>query len=274
MVRVIPSTSQDANTLKAFLVTKLDASHLEQFKRAFEKGAKVHLKPMMHLKIIQAPKNYLKATHAQMRIKENEAGNTEPFVVIDHNYVEKGAVWYVADFADEYDVENGFAESEDVLMQALVLTEQLPISHVCWQQGNPPIGEELEALDIAPLRKNSEQSDPVGADHDDDEEDEMWSTDEIEVVAEAREYEATTDLDIRSNMSPMPDEAVRLIPAVAQREKLISEWTSPEELEDEDEDDSDSDDSQEDLPAGSIRFAAKYDPHVPRLQYQWPEGSL
>lgn len=263
--------------LKAFLVTKLNDSELEQFKRAFEKGAKVHLRPMMHLKIIQAAKDYLKATHAQIRKKENDAGNTDPFIVIDHNHVDKGAVWYEVDFADEDDVENGFAESEAVLMRALVLTEQLAISHVCWQQGNPPMGEEFEALDIVPLRKNYEQSDPVGADHESDDEDEMWSTDEIEVIAEAGEYETTTDLAVRSNMSPMPDEAVRLIPAIAQREKLISEWTSPEEPEHDKDDDSESsahDDSQEDLPAGSIRFAAKYDPNVPRIQYQWPEGSL
>jgi hypothetical protein len=155
MVRVISST-EDADTLKAFLVTKLSDSQLEQFKRAFGKGAKVHLRPIMHLKIIEAPENYLKATHAQIRTKENEAGNTDPFVVIDHNHLEKGAVWYVADFANENDVENGFAESEDVLMRALILTERLAISHICWQQGNPPIGEELEALDIAPLRKDSE----------------------------------------------------------------------------------------------------------------------
>lgn len=273
MVRVI-SSAEDADTLKAFLVTELSASQLKQFKLSFEKGAKVHLRPMMHLKIIQAPKNYSKATHAQIRKKENDAGNTDPFVIIDHNHAENGAVWYVADFADGDDVENGFAASEDVLMQALVLTKRLAISHICWQQGNPPMGEELEALDIAPLRKDSEQSAPVGADHGGDDEDEMWSTDEIEVIAETGEYETTTDLDVRSNMSTMPDEAVRLIPAIAQREKLISEWTFPQDPEDQDEDDSDSDGSQEDLPAGSIRFAAKYDPNVPRLKYEWPEGSL
>jgi hypothetical protein len=111
----------------------------------------------------------------------------------------------------------------------------------------------------------------VGADHEDEDEDEMWSTDEIKVVVGGGEYETTTDLDIRSNMSPMPDEAVRLIPAIARRAKLISEWTFPKKPEsgdeDEDEDDRNSDGSQEDLPTGSIRFAVKYDPDVPRLQY-------
>ena len=226
----------------------------------------------MHLKIIQAPESYLNATIAHIRIAETETGNTDPFVVIDRRVVESGAVWYVADFADEDDIDNGFAESEEVIMRALVRTELLAISHICWQQGNPPMGEELEALDcdIVPLRTDSEQAKPVGADDDDEDRDDMWSTDEVEVIAEAGEYEITTDYEIRSNMSPMPDEAVRLLPAVAQREKLISVWTSPEGSNGA----STSDDSLEALPAGSVRFGAKYDPKAPRLLYEWPGDSL
>jgi hypothetical protein len=132
----------------------------------------------------------------------------------------------VADFADENDVENGFAESQDVLMRALVRTERLAISHICWQQGNSPMGKELEALDsnVLPLRVNSEQSEPVGVNNDDDEGyEEMWATDEVEVIAEPGEYETTTNYRIRSNMSPMPKEAVRFKPFVAKREKLISD---------------------------------------------------
>jgi hypothetical protein len=78
-----------------------------------------------------------------MRIMEDQAGNTNSFVVIDKNGGEQGAVWYVADFADENDVENGFAESQDVLMRALVRRERVEITHICWQQGNPPMAEEL-----------------------------------------------------------------------------------------------------------------------------------
>jgi hypothetical protein len=272
MVRVIPSTPEDVDTLKAFLITRLSASQLKQFKRAFEKGAKVHFRPMMHLKIIQAPESYLNATIAHIRTAETEAGNTDPFVVIDRRAVDSGAVWYVADFADEDDIQNGFAESEDVVMRALVRTELLAISHVCWQQGNPPMGEELEALDcdIVPLRTDSEQAKPVGADDGDKDRDEMWSTDEVEVIAEAGEYEITTDYEIRSNMSPMPEEAVRLLPAVAKREKLISVWTWPESSSDA----STQDGSQEAIPAGSIRFGAKLDQKAPRLLYEWPGDSL
>ena len=270
MVRILPSEAPDADTLKAFLVADLSSSQLDTFKLAFEKGAKVHLNPMLHLKIIRAPDRYLNASHGYIRTQETERGNTDPFVVIDNNVVEKNAVWYVADFADENDVEAGFADSEDVLMRALVRTKSLAISHVCWQEGNPPMGEELEALDpdLMPLRIDSVQSEPVGAD--DDEGDEQWSADEIEVIAEAGEYETTSDYEICSNLSPMPRQAVRLLPFVARRENLISEWTwdleghrfaTP-------------DSSGESLPAGSVRMSAKYDPDVPRVHYQWPKGSL
>jgi hypothetical protein len=224
---------------------------------------------MLHLRIMQAPEDYLNAPHAHIRIQETEAGNTDPFVVIDDNMVEKNAVWYIGDFADENDVDFGFAESEDVLMRALVRTEHLAISHVCWQEGNPSMGEELEALDpdLVPLRADTVQSEPVGAD---DEGDELWSTDEIEVIAEAGEYETTTDYEIRSDMSPMPREAVRLLPSVAQHRNLISEWTSGSDVSRF----ATSDGCGESLRTGSIRMSAKYDPDISRVHYQWPEGSL
>jgi hypothetical protein len=143
VVHVLPSASEEADTLIALLVTKLSASQLEESKRAFEDGAKIHLRPMMYLQITLAPDNYTNATLAHMRIMEDQAGNTNSFVVIDKNGGEQGAVWYVADFADENDVENGFAESQDVLMRALVRRERVEITHICWQQGNPPMAEEL-----------------------------------------------------------------------------------------------------------------------------------
>jgi hypothetical protein len=144
MVRIILPEAPPADTIKAFLITDLSSNQLDEFKRAFEKGAKVHLRPMLHLKIIRAPEEYRNASPAHIRVQETEAGNTDPFVVINENVVKKTAVWYVGDFADENDIEAGFAESEQVLMKALVRTEALAISHVCWQQGNPPMGEELE----------------------------------------------------------------------------------------------------------------------------------
>jgi hypothetical protein len=269
MVRILPSEVSPADTLKAFLVTDLSSSQLDQFKRAFEKAAKVRLRPMLHLKIVQAPKNYLNASHEYIRTQETDAGNTNPFIVIDDNVAEKNAVWYVSDFADDNDVDFGFAESGDVLMRALVRTEALAISHVCWQVGNPPMGEELEALDseLVPLRADAVQSEPIGAE---DEADELWSTDEIEVIADAGEHETTTDDEIRSNMSPMPRQAVRLLPSVAQQEHLISEWTWDLE----ENGSATPDGGAERLPAGSIRMSTKYDPDVPRVDYQWPEGSL
>jgi hypothetical protein len=262
MVQIIPPEVPAADTLKAFLTTNLSKSQLDTFKRSFEKGAKVHLRPLLHLKIIQAPEDYLNASLADIRTRETEAGNSDPFVVIDDRVIKKNAVYYVGDFADGNDVEAGFAKSEKVVMRALVRTEALAISHICWQQGNPPMGEELEALDfdLVPLRTDSVQVEPVGAD---DEGDELWDTDQVEVIAEAGEYETTTDRDIRSKMSPMPREVVRLVPSVAQRENLISNWTWG------------SDESNgQSFPVGSVQISAKYDPNVPRAHYEWPEGSL
>lgn len=80
----------------------------------------------------------------------------------------------------------------------------------------------------------------------------------------------TTDDEILSNMSPMPREAVRLLPSVAQREHLISEWTWDLE----ESGSATPGGGSESLPAGRVRMSAKYDPDVPRVDYRWPEGSL
>jgi hypothetical protein len=56
---------------------------------------------------------------------------------------------------------------------------------------------------------------------------------------------------------------VRLVPSVAQRENLISNWTWG------------SDESNgQSFPVGSVQISAKYDINVPRAHYEWPEGSL
>lgn len=223
---------------------------------------------MMHLNIIQAPQRYETITHAQMRTLENASGNTDAFVVIDRNVVEKSAVWYVADFADEDDIEMGYAAGPDVVMKALICTKHLGISVVCYAEGNPPMGEELENLEegILPLQHDSEQSEPLGAD---DNGEETWSTDETEVIAAPGEYEETTDKKIRTNMSPIPDKAVRLKQDVAQREHLISNWTWPDDAEG-----FETPDGAKTFPTGSVRISALYDPNAPRRLYEWPAGSL
>ncbi|SMY19925.1 unnamed protein product [Zymoseptoria tritici ST99CH_1A5] len=267
MIYIDESDRGITETVKAFLKTELSDDELQHFKQAFEKGANVQFRPMMHLKIIQASKKYQGKTLAELRRLENEAGNEDAFIAVDQNFIDKGAVWYVAGFADEDDVECGLAAEEGVLIRALVRTEYLAIAHTCWTDGNLTMDTELENLeeDIVPLRHDSEQSEPLGAD---DEGDESWSTDEIAVVAAPGKYEETTDKKIRKDMSPMPDKAVRLKPVIAQREHLISDWTSPEDAE--------GDQTRDGItfPAGSIRIAAKYRPSFPREQYKWPEGSL
>lgn len=255
-------------TLKAFMVPALSDGELQEFKRNFEKGANVHLNPMVHLKILHVPGSHMNKTHAQMRTLENEAGNTDAFVVIDRNVVDKGAVWYVADFADEDDVEMGYAAGTDVVMRALICTQHLGISVVCYAEGNPPMGEELESLEeqLLPLQHDSQQLVPLG---EDDDADETWSTDEIEVIAASGEYEETTDNKIRKKMSPIPDKAVRLKQDLAQREHIISDWTWSDDAEG-----FETPDGSQTFPAGSMRMCAKYDSRVPRIQYEWPAGSL
>ena len=71
-------------------------------------------------------------------------------------------------------------------------------------------------------------------------------------------------------LSHLPDEAVRLIPAVAQAENSISGCTFPESGSGA----STPDSSEGRSSARSVRFNAKCDSDVLRLQYQWPEGSL
>ncbi|KAI5241319.1 hypothetical protein E4T43_05559 [Aureobasidium subglaciale] len=213
------------DTLKAFVTADLDSELLQRFEQTFAKAANLSFAPLLHLKSIQAPASYLSATHSFIRSLEDVAGNTDPFIIIDENFANKGAVWYIDQFADESDIECGFAVSKEVVMKALVLVEYLAMGYVCWREGNPPMGEELEALEqegLLPLCEESVQEQPLGKDAD---EHLMETFQEVQVIAEPGEFETTTKKKVLENMGLEDgEEAVRLRANVAKRENLISEW--------------------------------------------------
>ncbi|KAI5237511.1 hypothetical protein E4T42_09206 [Aureobasidium subglaciale] len=270
MVYILPPAAKP-DTLKAFITANLDSESLQHFKQTFAKAANLSFAPLLHLKIIQAPASYLSATHSFNRSLEDVAGNTDPFIIIDKNFANKGAVWYIDQFADESDVECGFAVSEKVVMKALVLVEYLAMGHVCWREGNPPMGEELEALEqegLLPLREESVQEEPLGQDADGDL---LEAFRELQVIAEPGEFETTTEKKVLENMGLEDgEEAIRLRADVAKRENLTSVWTHGESVEEYEMEDG----STKNFPKGSVCLQVRYDPQVPRLQYEWPEGSL
>ncbi|ORX96634.1 hypothetical protein BCR34DRAFT_593772, partial [Clohesyomyces aquaticus] len=87
--------------------------------------------PIAELHILANP-SYASASlsHASMRRAESAAGSSAPFLVIDDETLTDGGVWYISDFATEDEVEDGEAESTDVLVKIRVRIEHVPVMHV------------------------------------------------------------------------------------------------------------------------------------------------
>ncbi|KAL5591903.1 hypothetical protein FOVSG1_010792 [Fusarium oxysporum f. sp. vasinfectum] len=194
------SPSQHGDCLKCYLATPFTDDELKAFKAAFELGACSKFAPLMQLKILHAPEDYLGKSHQYIRAKETEAGNKDPFIVVDDEAHSRGAVWYIDQFAEEDQVEDGEAESTDVVFKIFTQTEALAVSHINYAIANSSIGEDLDncAVDL-PLTNDfhqSELNDCGGLDFEQQQcEQDAW------VVAEPGEFEESTNPELLNNFS-------------------------------------------------------------------------
>ncbi|KAJ4147051.1 hypothetical protein LMH87_001604 [Akanthomyces muscarius] len=259
----------EVTCLTAYLVAPLTDKELADVKAEFEVGACSRFCPLLELKIIHPPADYIGKSHQYMRAKENEAGQEDAFVVIDEDAVKRHAVWYVDSFADEDGVEAGEAESTDVVMKILVKTECLALTQINYEIANIGIDEDLANAGVEGPLKNDfvqlEVSDCGGMDMK-----EQQRFQDVEVTAEPGEFEETRDRAQLKKFSPRPDKVGKLKDEVAQAAGLLASWTwiteaEPVEL---------PDGSQKTFPKGSVVLQQKYDPGFPWPEYKWPEGSL
>ncbi|KAI1413427.1 hypothetical protein F5Y13DRAFT_29648 [Hypoxylon sp. FL1857] len=260
--------SGETPQLNAYLLKDFTDEELASFKKTFEFGTYAPFATMLEL-IIQKQEDYLNKPHSYIRAKENEAGRYDPFVLIDEQALQKGAVWYVAHFADDDEVEDGEAESTSVLWKILVQTDCLPITFVNYDIGNMSIQEDLGNCGVdLPVSEDYEQP-------------EVWGSGGLDigdfrksqnawVTAEPGEFEESTDEDMRKRFMPMPEKVGRLKDDVAKQIGVKTQWTicqkaGPKKL---------PDGTTKEFPEGSVVLQLKYDPDFPWPPYKWPEGSL
>lgn len=259
----------DVTCLLAYLVAPLTDDELAKVKTQFELGACSRFNPLLELKIVRPPNDYIGKSHQYMRAREDEAGREDAFVVIDEDAVKRHAVWYVDAFADADMVEDGEAESTEVVMKILVKTECLALTQINYEIANTSIGEDLDNAGVETPLKNDflqpEVSDCGGMDMK-----EQQRFQDVEVTAAPGEFEKTREQALLENFSPQPDELGKLKDEVAQAAGLLASWTFISEAEPVDMPDG----SQKTFPAGSVVLQQRYDPDFAWPEYKWPEGSL
>ncbi|KAI6088290.1 hypothetical protein F4821DRAFT_234185 [Hypoxylon rubiginosum] len=253
----------------AYLLSDITDDALAALKRSFELGTCAPFNTRMELVLRLAPTDYLGKPHAYIRIKENEAGRPDPFVLIDERAIREGAVWYVDRFADQEEVDDEIAVSTAVLWEILVKTECLPITWVNYDIANMSIQEDLDSCGVeSPVPENFEQP-------------EVWASGGLDmereyrsqvawITAEPGEFEESTDEALRANFMPKPDRVARLREGLAEEVGLVNGWTIPSN-------------SRlrvmsggiiKEFPEGSVILQLRYNPDVPWPAYKWPEESL
>jgi hypothetical protein len=272
MVFLHPDTT-NIPRLQAYILPSFPASELEPFKRAFELGTCAPFAPMLELMIQPAPAGYEgDASYAHMRRSEDEAGRTEPFVLLDARAAggRDGSVLYVDRFALADEVDDGEAASTDVVWRIRVRTEHLALMHVNYDIANMTLQEDLVELGV---------EFPIGVDYEIPEAADSGDPDFVLeerksqialAVAYPGEYEESAEEGLRKKFLPLPDKVARLKEGVAEEVGLINDWTIPSlarpvEM---------PDGSLKEFPEGSVQLQLRYDPDFDWPEYRWPEGSL
>ncbi|KAH7198356.1 uncharacterized protein B0J16DRAFT_330284 [Fusarium flagelliforme] len=259
----------EADRITAYLVTDFTDNELRELKISFEFGACSRFDPLLELKIIRAPEDYLGKSHQYIRARENDADREDAFALIDDEAKERGGIWYIDHFAEEDQVENETAESTDVVFKILIQPVPFALSAVNYRIANMSVEEDLEACGVEfPLKNDFYQPevlDDRGMDFD-----EQQRSYSAQITAEPGEFEESTDDQDRDGFLPRPDKVVRLKEEVARSIGVVSSWTWSSKAEPSENDDG----TRIEFPPGSVQLQQNYDPDFPWPEYKWPDGSL
>ncbi|KAI1476084.1 hypothetical protein F4774DRAFT_421091 [Daldinia eschscholtzii] len=262
---------QDAPRLNACVLTDLSAEELNSFKKAFEYGTFAPFGTMLELILKKAPDDYLNRPHSYIRTRENEAGRTDPFILIDEQLRLEGAVWYVDTFAADFevDIDEPIAASTAVLWEILVQTEYLPISWATYQFGNGHIHADLDYCGVkTPVQENFKQPKVNRCDGMDLQPLRQEQT--MLIMAEPGDFEKSTDEEVLKGLVPPPDVAYRLKEEVAREFGVLNQWVDGIETQSREQPDG----TVKEFPKGTVRLQLKPDPNVSWPPYKWPDGSL
>ncbi|KAF2181065.1 hypothetical protein K469DRAFT_713940 [Zopfia rhizophila CBS 207.26] len=250
MVYILHSSG---DMLKAYLTAKLTPQELESIHKAFELGAHSQFPtPLAELYIEDKPE-YYDLTHSEIRKAETQE---QPLLLIDKETPSDGGVWYIDSFASEDEVEDGEAESTDVLWKIRMKIEDVPILHAGYDIANSSIQEDLGNCGVElPVTEEFEQPKicTSGINHDENRyQRPAW------VTAEPGDFEESTE------------NLFRLKEDVAKSNGLLSGWTPASTAKEV----TMRDGSIKTFPEGSVVLQVRYDPDYAWPSYRRPEGSL
>ncbi|KAI8627124.1 hypothetical protein F5Y19DRAFT_180003 [Xylariaceae sp. FL1651] len=271
MVFIPPNTNTPR--LTAYLLAELPDAELQSFKRAFEFGTCAPFCPMLELVLQRAPRDYVDKPHGYVRLREDEAGRTAPFVLLDPGSAPAegvAAVWYVDRFAGADEVADGLAEATSVAWRIPVKTECLAVMYVNYAIGNMSIREDLGNLGVRfPVREEyavERAHDCGGLDME-----RQYRSCSAYPVAYPGEFEESTDEEFRRRFLPVPAKVARFKEGVAESVGLVNgDWSIPSPARSRRMPDG----SLKEFPEGSVVLQTKYDPDFDWPEYKWPEGSL
>lgn len=228
--------------------------------------------PQVEFKIQHAPADYIGKSYSYIRTKENEAGRTHPFLLIDERATTDCAVWYVGNFAVENELEDdgtGYAApSTDALHEVLVKASMVACMHVDVQCSSPLMEQLGHSVFKNYNMPGHEWPEIAGA-----EEEALAEADEEmcigfharsrSCVAEPGDYEERVDEIL--NIEGLPTSVVvrRLKPELAAKHGVISEWTPDFPSVSEYKCD---DGTVKNFPPGSVWLDVVFD-----LNFDWPE---
>lgn len=254
--------------LTCYLLANISSDKLQAFKSAFELGNHARFNPVLNIKIIHPPQDYMGKSHEYIRRKEDEAGREGAFLILDDKAVESNAVWYISYFADAEYVRWKEAESTYVLWKMLIRTDKLVMVYVNYSIGNTSLQEDLGNCGVEfPVKEGFEQPnifDYKTDMHKDQYRQPAW------IRAEPGEYEVNKGGEELGDYIAPPNTYARLKDGVAEAAGLINDWTTyypsgPFPM---------SDGTKKEFPEGTMVLQLKWNPDFPWPPYKWPEGSL
>ncbi|RFU79369.1 hypothetical protein TARUN_2824 [Trichoderma arundinaceum] len=254
--------------LTCYLLSKISSDELQTFKSAFELGNHARINPMLEIKIVHPPEDYLGQTHEYIRRKEDEAGRDGPFLILDDKAIENNAVWYISYFADDEPIEIRAAESTAVLWKMLVRTDKLAMVYVNYSIGNSSLQEDLGNCGVDfPVKEGFEQLKVFDYEMDMRKEEyrlPVW------IRAEPGEYEVNKGGEELGDYIAPPNSYARLKDGLGDEIGIVNDWTTfypsgPFPM---------SDGTKKEFPEGTMVLQLKYNPDFPWPAYKWPEGSL
>ncbi|EHK19713.1 uncharacterized protein TRIVIDRAFT_181465 [Trichoderma virens Gv29-8] len=266
MVFLVPH--DDLPTLTCYLLANISSDELQAFKSAFELGNRARFDPILHVKIVRPPEDYIGKSHEYIRRKEDEAGREGKFLILDDRAVENNAVWYISYFADQEYVNWKQAESTDVLWKILIRTDKLASVYANYSIGNMSLEENLGNCGVRyPVKPGFEQ--PKVLDYETDMQKDQYRS-PAWIRAEPGEYEFNKGGEELGDYIAPPNSYARLKDGVAETVGVINDWVNyyesgPFPM---------SDGTEKQFPEGTMVLQLKWDPDFAWPAYKWPEGSL